>query len=156
MLQRAWYLPDDDFYRHTADIPSPIQLPGQLHLLLGYGRLPHSPARTLHALRIAAIALGHVHDATEHAPTALPQPADTQLVLLGLNLVTAHLAQLLPHLAGHIDHDTGPFTHAIARSMLCTAADLATQIAGQLATAHHMLQSASGHTAQQPDEGGPA
>lgn len=137
-LQPAWYIPADiDFVRETAQRPMPVKLPNQLHVLLADNSLPHSSDRMLHALRIAIAALNHVHDAVEHPASTLPEIEDLQQLLHGLNLVAAHLAQFLPHLANKFDDDT--ISDEVARVMLSASARFAKSIAGQLLTADAMI-----------------
>ncbi|MCP2323411.1 hypothetical protein HDA40_001918 [Hamadaea flava] len=140
MLKPAWYLADLDFYGETRAVPTPAFLPGGLPELLSGDEQPLTPARVIQSLRIAVAAVEHVHDATGHTVQLLRKPEDTRRVLLGVNLLAAHLAQLLPGLADHVDRQLPENHGRPAGPELRQAAAMAEQVAAHASEAELALR----------------
>jgi hypothetical protein len=112
MLQHAPYMiTDQDWWATRTDSPRPSPQAGRLasDLAEQFGtEASFDPDNTLFAVEVMLYAAEHLTDVMPYARATIADVAHMARLLLGLNLATAHLAQLLPRLADQIDTDTGP------------------------------------------------
>jgi hypothetical protein len=112
MLQHAPYMITDQDWWATArtDSPRPSPQAGRLasDLAEQFGtEASFDPDNTLFAVEVMLHAAEHLPEVMPYARATVADVVHLSRLLLGLNLATAHLAQLLPRLADQIDTDAG-------------------------------------------------
>jgi hypothetical protein len=112
MLQHAPYMiTDRDWWATRTDSPRPSPQAEQLanDLAEQFGtEASFDPDNTVFAVEVMLHAAEHLTDVVPYARATVADVVHMARLLLGLNLATAHLAQLLPRLADQIDTDAGP------------------------------------------------
>jgi len=118
MLQPTWYLTDADWF---AQLPTAPRLHpdgqaviGQVAELFG-DESYFNPAKTVATTHVMLLAAEHLGDVLTHA-TAQHDMADLARLVGGLNLVQAHLTQIVQRLAEHTN------SHALRGSAAVPAA----------------------------------
>lgn len=138
MLKLAWYLiTEDDFLNDPTAPPAPPEawrLADRLRTVFG-DHPEMSPARTHTAVRVMVAAAEHLTDVVGHFRPAISDDAQAARLLLGLNLLCAHVAQSTGRLAHHADTHTAGTDLSDADRRLLTEA---------LATACCRLEEAAG------------
>ncbi|MFI9641388.1 hypothetical protein ACIG87_15210 [Micromonospora sp. NPDC051925] len=107
MLQNSWYLTEGDFF---AQLPSAPRLDDDGQAVIGQvANLFHdesyfSPAKTVATVHVLLLAAEHLGDNLSFDAAARRHDL-TELARLvgGLNLVQAHLTQIIQRIAEHID-----------------------------------------------------
>src|SRR6266542_4088068 len=119
MLKLAWYLvTDPDYWTGLTESPRLPQAPevsATLAELFG-DDAGFSAAHTATAVEIMVRMAEHLSDAIPHAPITVTDRTQLARLLLGLNLLLAHLAQISGRLAHQADTGTGPNLSDLAAS----------------------------------------
>lgn len=109
MLKLAWYLVTGcDYWTGLSESPRLRQAPAlmaRLNELFGNDG-GFSPAHTATAVEVMLRMVEHLSDAVPHAEVAVANRAQMVRLLLGFNLLSAHLAQITARLAYHVDSGT--------------------------------------------------
>ena len=125
MLKPGWYLPDTDWITQLPDAPKLDEdgqaVIGQLAQLLS-GESPIGPAVTVAATHVILLAVEHLGNAITYA-AALHDLADVARLLCGLNLVQAHLTQMIQRIASNMDARAYPGTAEIPDDLLRAVTD---------------------------------
>ncbi|GAA1625499.1 hypothetical protein ACFQY4_35185 [Catellatospora bangladeshensis] len=118
MLKPAWYLTDTDWFAQLADAPrlhpDGQAVIGQVAELFG-DESYFNPAKTVATVHVMLLAAEHLGDVITHT-AAQHDLAQLARLVGGLNLVQAHLTQIVQGLAEHINR------HAFAGSATIPAA----------------------------------
>jgi len=130
MLKPAWYLITETDYwsglTQSPRLPKAPALMAALDELFG-NEAGLNPARTTTAVEVMLRMAEHLSDAVPHAQVAIADVPHAARLLLGLNLLTAHLAQMTARLADHANAITGPdLTNLSDRDRQALARSLAT------------------------------
>ena len=151
MLKPTWYLTDVDWY---IQLPNAPQLAADGQAVIGQiAQLFHdesyfNPAKTVATTHVILLAAEHLGDVITYTAG---QHNDTEVARLigGLNLIQAHLTQIIQKLAEHTDQG-GAFPGLTNRSAadiktitdsLCAAGASGEVCAGHLKEAHLALRS---------------
>ena len=149
MLQPSWYLPDVDWFAQLRTAPCLgddsraviAQLERMLRVEPSFGA-----ATTVTATHAMLLAVEHLSDAMAYAAGS-HDLIEMARLLCGLNLVTAHLAQTVQRIAGHVTDRAFPgltsasddAVHALVDN-LSTAGAAGEILAGHLKEAHLTLR----------------
>ena len=110
MLKHAWYLvTDTDYWSGLTEFPRLPQAPevtATLTELFG-DDAGFSAAHTATAVEVMLRMAEHLSDAIPHAPITVTDRTQLARLLLGFNLLLAHLAQISGRLAHQADTGTG-------------------------------------------------
>ncbi|MDG4751324.1 hypothetical protein O7630_10260 [Micromonospora sp. WMMD718] len=148
MLQPAWYLTDHDWFARLADAPRLNRdgqaVLGQVAALFG-DESYFNPAKTVATVHVLLLAAEHLGDTLTWAADQHDM-ADLTRLTAGLNLVQAHLTQIVQRLAEHTHNravrrsDTVPAAAAKALTDSLSAAGNSGEVcAGHLKEAHLTL-----------------
>ena len=152
MLKPTWYLTDVDWYAQWPDAPQ-LDNDGQSvigHVVQLFGDESYfNPAKTAATSLVMLLAAEHLGDVITYAAG---QHDGTELarLLCGLNLIQAHLTQIIQKLAEHADKRTfdglAELPAATVKTVidsLCAAGASGEVCAGHLKEAHLALRSAT-------------
>ncbi|MBO4161410.1 hypothetical protein [Micromonospora antibiotica] len=149
MLQHTWYLDDIDWFTTLPDAPRLTDdnstVIGQLGDLFG-GEASFGPATTVTATHVILMALEHLGETMTYA-AATHDTTELGRLLCGLNLIQAHLTQIIQHTARQADNRTfrgltrmpATTVHALT-ARLTTAGVIGEALAGHLKDAHTVLR----------------
>jgi hypothetical protein len=150
MLQPTWYLSDTDWF---AQLPTAPRLHPDGQAVIGQiaelfsDESYFNPAKTVATTHVMLLAAEHLGDIITHA-AAQHTLADLTRLAAGLNLVSAHLTQIMQRLAahthGHAFRDSDTMPAAAAKNLtdsLSQAGASGELSAGHLKEAHFTLRS---------------